>query len=95
MQITANYRQFERVIDVAVSKYPVPIFKGPCMDCKDRYAGCHGECEKYIMAKAEHDKKCEEIYKVNNSIAEANDYVLKTTRMIKQKVKGSKHRQKK
>ena len=47
------------------------------------------------MAKAEHERMCEEIYKVNNSIAEANDYVLKTTRMIKQKVKGSKHRQKK
>ena len=21
--------------------------KSPCKDCKDRYVGCHGDCERY------------------------------------------------
>lgn len=34
-----------------------------CKDCPDRYSGCHSKCEKYLSAKAEHDKKKEEITK--------------------------------
>lgn len=27
-----------------------------CKDCANRYPGCHGKCETYIKAKAEHDR---------------------------------------
>lgn len=25
----------------------------PCKDCKDRYVGCHADCERYARQKAE------------------------------------------
>ena len=28
-----------------------------CMDCKDRYRGCHAKCEKYIEARKKKDKE--------------------------------------
>ena len=28
----------------------------PCKDCKDRHLGCHDECEKYQIIKAESDE---------------------------------------
>lgn len=28
-----------------------------CYHCRDRYIGCHGECEKYIKEKEERDKQ--------------------------------------
>ena len=41
----------------------------PCMDCSDRFIGCHSECFKYILYKCEvdiikHEKvKCQSINK--------------------------------
>lgn len=32
-----------------------------CRNCPDRSVGCHSTCEKYISAKAEHDKLAEQI----------------------------------
>ena len=29
----------------------------PCKDCTDRFVGCHGSCQKYKDAKAEHERK--------------------------------------
>ena len=26
-----------------------------CIDCQDRYIGCHAECNRYIQAKAEYE----------------------------------------
>ena len=32
-----------------------------CKDCQNRYVGCHGLCEKYKKARAEHNKLKEEL----------------------------------
>ena len=29
----------------------------PCKDCKDRYIGCHGQCEKYKSARKENEEE--------------------------------------
>ena len=29
----------------------------PCLNCKDRYVGCHGHCPRYITYKEELSKK--------------------------------------
>ena len=29
----------------------------PCKDCKDRYLGCHGKCEKYLTLKKLNDEQ--------------------------------------
>lgn len=31
------------------------VFKS-CIDCADRYPGCHGKCEKYLSEKAAYDE---------------------------------------
>lgn len=28
-----------------------------CHNCEDRKVGCHGECERYLQEKKEHDEK--------------------------------------
>ncbi len=33
------------------------MMKSVCHNCPDREVGCHGSCEKYIQAKAEHDRE--------------------------------------
>lgn len=80
---------------MAEGKYPYPVFKGPCLDCKDRFPLCHAECKKYIQAKEEHEKLCRDVEKRNNGINDINLYVIETTWKIKKKVKDSKHRQRK
>lgn len=35
----------------------------PCYKCQDRHNGCHGHCEKYKAAKAEHAEMMMEIIK--------------------------------
>lgn len=50
---------------------PVPV----CFDCKNRHVGCHADCEIYLDAKAEHDKKQEHIRQLK--IAE---YVVQDTK---------------
>lgn len=32
-----------------------------CYECKNRTLGCHANCKKYILQKAEYDKEQEEI----------------------------------
>jgi hypothetical protein len=32
-----------------------------CYECKNRTLGCHGNCEKYILQKAEYEQEQEEI----------------------------------
>lgn len=29
----------------------------PCLDCKDRYVGCHGKCEKYAKFRKRKEKE--------------------------------------
>lgn len=40
-----------------------------CMNCKDRYPGCHDHCEKYQKIKQKHDK-------AKNRNNEARYYVM-------------------
>lgn len=35
--------------------------QSPCLNCKDRFVGCHSTCEKYIAFTKENNKKKEEI----------------------------------
>ena len=33
------------------------MMKATCKDCPDRAVGCHSSCERYLEAKAEHEKR--------------------------------------
>jgi hypothetical protein len=47
----------------------------PCKDCKDRYIGCHGKCERYAEFKEEGERIKEKVLKSFNTIPfEAKDY---------------------
>lgn len=37
-----------------------------CKDCRDRYTGCHGLCEKYKEARKENDKLRERLRSCKN-----------------------------
>lgn len=54
--------------------------KAPCMGCKDRYVGCHGNCQAYL----DYDAKNKQINakKLERRVAENvfNDCLCKTTR---------------
>ena len=58
----------------------------PCKGCTERYAGCHGICERYTEWKAAHDKLREDINKTKT--AEWNF----TDSRIKRAVKSAKKR---
>lgn len=60
----------------------------PCKDCKDRVLGCHSHCEKYIEAKALHNKRNEEIKRTKQYYDGfgAKDY---TIRMIEKQKKNN------
>jgi len=48
------------------------MIKTPCYECRDRYSGCHGTCQKYIKwceeRTAEREKKFRE--NIGNSLVE-------------------------
>lgn len=33
------------------------VFGDVCMNCAERYMGCHGKCQRYLDAKAAYDAK--------------------------------------
>lgn len=45
----------------------------PCKDCKDRYVGCHGECERYLWY-----LKLNEEYKAIKSVEVERDSLPST-----------------
>jgi hypothetical protein len=49
-------------------RYKIMIY--PCKDCEERRPACHGDCEKYLAAKEEHEqiKKSGKIDKIANAI---------------------------
>lgn len=36
--------------------------KAPCKDCKDRFSGCHSECDKYLEFRHNRDLELEHNY---------------------------------
>jgi len=49
---------------------------GTCQNCKDRFLGCHGVCEKYIAAKKEYDAKKAVASKQRNREGDYYDYKI-------------------
>jgi len=45
------------------NKETVRLEKAPCMNCDERYFGCHGKCEKYQTFRAERDRINNEKFK--------------------------------
>lgn len=52
------------------------MFKGSCKGCTDRYVGCHDRCESYKSAKAEYEKKKDEVYKKKGRDAAMQDFQI-------------------
>ena len=60
----------------------------PCRDCVDRNVGCHGSCEKYLLARAERDKALETKRQIGCSYDYHNDSVAKNRfKRIKEQAK--------
>jgi len=61
------------------------LWNSPCRKCMERYVGCHGKCERYIKAKAEHDEVMKQRKKENNMNAYVSDCVRKNRKRRKKK----------
>lgn len=48
--------------------------KAPCLNCPDRSATCHGECDKYKLFKEERDAENAERYRIRRGIQEYAEY---------------------
>jgi hypothetical protein len=48
--------------------------KPPCLDCKDRYVGCHVKCEKYIEFRKSLDDHNRIVKEYNRD--EARDFLI-------------------
>ena len=46
-------------------------------DCKDRKAGCHSKCQKYLEWQRENWERKKAIKKYNKSIADIEEYEIK------------------
>ena len=46
----------------------------PCMDCADRRAGCHAECESYKAFAAENAERSAEAYRKRKAEGELRRY---------------------
>lgn len=46
-----------------------------CKDCKDRYVGCHSECEKYKTQKDLHEKRKQEFKNNINPIVSSCSFI--------------------
>ena len=57
--------------------------KAPCLNCPDRSATCHGECEKYKMFKAEKEVENAESYRIRRGIQEYAEYDQRKHRRLK------------
>lgn len=55
----------------------------PCKDCKERHKKCHGHCEKYKAAKAEHAEMMMEIYKEQHVSGYLADQAAKRAKRYK------------
>lgn len=59
------------------------LVNNPCKDCVERHVGCHAECEKYRMAKAETDAAREKERLHRETEAYFADYAKETLRRMK------------
>ena len=55
-------------------------FPNVCKDCKERYVGCHGNCERYLNAKAMHNTKMEEMYRLERQEDDYQEFHAKAIR---------------
>ena len=65
------------------SKFIKPKNNCPCVGCKDRQAGCHSQCTKYIDWKSEYVQRRNAIKAYNQTIGRVEEYEI----MQKQKNK--------
>lgn len=49
-----------------------------CIDCGDRYLGCHGKCEKYLSDKSKLENRKAEHKKIRDADQYAIDEAVKT-----------------
>ena len=61
------------------------VFKYPCQDCKDRYLGCHSNCQKYLEAKAEHSKEKESVTQIKEDERRFDSYEIERRSKIKKR----------
>lgn len=54
-----------------------------CINCEERYLGCHDECEYYLKDKKINDKVKEKRYIENNIKYNESYYINKKNRYIK------------
>lgn len=52
-------------------------FRDTCFGYQDRRPGCHGVCEKYLIAKAEHEAKKELIREQKARENDVNDILMR------------------
>lgn len=50
--------------------------KTVCKGCEKRYIGCHSSCNVYIDAKAEYEKKKDEVYRKKYRDAAMQDFAV-------------------
>jgi hypothetical protein len=44
----------------------LPKYKYPCLNCTDRFVGCHSSCKKYKVAKLNAEKEKADILKIKD-----------------------------
>lgn len=59
--------------------------KQVCKDCRDRSVGCHGTCQKYLEAKAEHEKEAAKIRKITNDQIDADSFKIQSIASTKRR----------
>lgn len=53
------------------------MYAYPCKECTDRVVGCHGTCQKYKDAKAQHKTKFDRIKKAKREEDSVDDYKIR------------------
>lgn len=61
----------------------------PCLNCEDRFVGCHAECEKYAEYQVILEAWKEEARKTKRQGCEADDFRFESLKALK-KMRGKK-----
>lgn len=71
-------RRAESFYNSILSGELIEFRKAPCMECKERYFGCHGKCEKYQSFRKERDM-------LNDKKVKRQDILYSTQKVTKRR----------